>query len=70
MKIGLGAREQLESFGRILDITVKTRTTKRRAGAVNTLRNKSLILIDTGGGISRESLQAKMLERYDELNPN
>lgn len=66
----LGAREQLESFGRILDITVKSAHDEASLlEAVNTLRNKSLILIDTGGGISRESLQAKMLEAVRRIEP-
>ena len=66
----LGAREQLESFGRILDIAVKTAHDEASLlDAVNTLRNKSLILIDTGGGISRDSLQAKMLEAVRRIEP-
>ena len=54
----LGAHEQLQAFGRILDISVaRARDSESLVQAVRSYRGRSLVLIDTEGGHTLEQQQ-------------
>ena len=59
----LGAREQLQAFGRVLDITVAHATDGASLlAAVRAFQSRSLVLIDTEGARERIDDQGAMLE--------